>query len=651
MNPQPTTQPDRSPQQLPRVLPLLVGLMIMFFAASEVLAQKNITGGFKGAANYSRYYPAPNFKQLEMQLTGESPAPVPGTTNQIGITYPRFAYFRTNGEPLIFIEAPECIFSETDAKARTLHSANELLMRAGDRESSIQGRGFLWQQKGRTLIISNDVRALIKWTNNAPPMEITSRWFEFDAENNRGIFHDDVHGENTNMVFTCASLAISADKTNRNSFNLIEADGGLEVTGKIPGQYGRAQRGIYRHADQRIDLAGDAAWSFNGSAGSADRMTVWMSNTNIDASGNVKLRLPRSTLGAAGGLLNLTNAPGKAEGTNLVTILADRFTRRGPQLIAEGAVQVSDGTNQLTCDRLEGRQETPQTPDQTAVAIGNVFVGREGGGIYSERADYSKTHGQVLFTGTKPPRFVQGQTTGTAGRVIAKTTTREVLAEDGVTATLTFASNSDALLNVLPDTKTNRVAQTGRTNQTVQVTAQNFSLRDRSAVFSGKVAAHQLPTDGSEPRMHCEELEFRLAADKQRAESLQARGNVVCERGIVGMTNGPAASLYSRMDSETLTANISPSTGELVDLTAGGNVHLQREDLTARGEKAIYTRADQLLKLLGKAVIDSPDAIYTSSQSIVWSIATEQVIGSYDSIRFKPAALKRAEDSEKLSPP
>lgn len=622
----------------------------LLLATLPVSGQNNLPIAAKGA-NFSRYHPAPYFKQLEMQLTGAAAAPVPGTTNQIGITNPRFAYFRTNGEPLIFIEAPECIFSESDAKARTLHSANELLMRAGDRESSIQGRGFLWQQKGRTLIISNEVRALIKWTNNAPPLEITSRWFEFDAENNRGIFHDDVHGENTNLVFTCASLAISADKANHNSFNLIEADGGLEVTGKIPGQFGRAQRGVYRHADQRIDLSGDATWSFNGSAGSADQMTVWMSNTNIDASGKVKLRLPRSTLGAAGGLLNLTNAPGKAEGTNLVTILADRFTRRGPQLIAEGAVQVSDGTNQLTCDRLEGRQETPQAPDQTAVAIGNVFVGRDGGGIYSERADYSKTHGQVLFTGTKPPRFVQGQTTGTAGRVIAKTATREVVAEDGVTATLTFASDNDTLLNVLPDTKPDRGAATGRTNQTVQVTAQKFTLRDRSAVFSGKVVARQIPANGSEPRLQSEELEIRLAADKQHAESLQARGHVVCERGLAGVTNGPATAIYSRMDSETLTANVSPRTGELVNLVAGGSVHLQRVDLTARGEQAVYTRADQLLKLLGKSVIESPDAIYTSSQSIVWSIATEQVIGSYDSIRFKPAALKRVEESEKLPPP
>jgi len=626
----------------------LAGLAVFLLATVNVLAQKSLPGNVTGA-NITRYHPAPNFRQMEFKLTGDEAKPVAGTTNQINISNPKFAYFRTNGEPQIFIEAPECIFAEPDPKTRTLHSARELAMRAGDGQSSIRGRGFLWQQQGRTLIISNDVRALIKWTNNEPPLEITSRWFVFDAENNRGVFHDDVRGESTNLVFTCATLAISADKTNRNSFNLIEADGGLEVIGKIPGQYGRAQRGTYHHSDERIDLTGDAAWSFNGNSGSAERMTVWMSNTNIDASGHVKLSLPSDTLGAASGLLGVTNTPTRSANTNVVTITADRFTRRGPQLLAENKVRISDGTNLLTCDRLEVKQTTPQSLDQTAHATGHVFVGREGGGIYSDRADYSKATGEVLFTGDTPPRFVQGQTSGTAGRVIARPATSEVLADNGVTVALTFASDSDTFLNVLPGTKTNRVEKAGRTNQTVQVTSRTFALRDRLALFAGNVEAHQLPANGSEPRLRCAELEVRLSADKRHAESLQARRDVICERGTIGLTNGPAE--YTRMDSATLTANLNAASGELIDLVAGGGVKLQRADLTARGEKAVYTNADQLLKLLGQSVIENPEAIYTSSQGLTWHIATEQVVGSYDSIRFKPAALKRAEDLEKLSPP
>jgi lipopolysaccharide export system protein LptA len=638
----------------------LVGALLLV-GVGGVFAQANLPGVVTGY-NATRYYPAPNFKQMEMKLTGAEAMQLPGATRQFRITKPVFVSFEPNGATQVTIETPECIFDETDSKARRVSSTETLAMRTGDGRFSIVGKGFLWRQEEKILIISNDVRAVIQWTNNAPPLEITSRWFEFDAERQRGVFHDDVHGEDTNQVFTCERLTVSGtvDKTKRltvgpgvagrGSFEMIEADGELVITGKSRPGHAKAQRGSFLQTEQRVDLVGDAEWSFNGYAGSADRMTVWMVNTNIDAVGKVKLSLPRASLGAAGGLFTTTNAPAKvtAADTNVVTLFADRFTRRGPQLLAEGAVRVNDGTNQLTCDRLEGQQATPQAPDETAIATGNVFVGREGGGIYSERAVYSKAADQVLFTGTARPRFVQGQASGTAGRIIARPTTREVRAENDVAVTLTFAADSETLLNVLPETKTNRVEKTSGTNQTVQVTARTFALRDRHAVFAGNVEARQLPADGSEPRMRCGELDIQLAVAGRRAESLQARQDVVCERGVIGVTNGPAEMIYTRMDCATLTANVSPVNGELVDLVAGGGVQLQRVALTARGEQAVYTRADQLLKLLGQSVIDSPEAVYKSRRGLSWHIATEQVVGSYDSVSFKPAALKRAEDSQKL---
>ncbi len=621
-------------------------------------AQENLPGVVTGY-NATQYYPAPNFRQMEMKLTGAEARQVPGTTKQFRITKPTFISFLPTGETQVTIETPECTYDETDAKARRVSSAEALAMRTGDGRFSIVGKGFLWRQADKTLIISNDVRALIQWTNNAPPLEITSRWFEFDAERRRGVFHEDVHGENPDMVFTAAQLTVSGslDKTNRpalglsganrGSFELIEAEGGLEIIWKTPGRHAKAQRGIYRHAEGRMDLIGSTEWQFDGRAGRADRMTAWTNKENVEASGKVALSLPLNALGAASGLLSTTNAPAKAAGTNLVTLYADRFTKRGDRLWAEGAVRVDDGTNQLTCDRLDGKQATPKSPDEFATATGNVFVGRAGGGIHSDRADYTKADNQVLFTGN--PRFVQDQVNGTAGRVIARTLTGEVLAEDDVVVTFPLASGSSTFLDFLPTTPTNRVTQTEQTNQQVRVTARTFRLKEQVALFAGNVQAHQLPADGSEPRLRCGELEVRLAADRRHAESLQARHTVICERGTIGVTNGPAE--YTRMDSETLTARANPATGELVDLTAGGGVCVQQADGEVRGEKAVYTRADQVLKLIGQSVIDRPEAIYTSRQGLAWHIATKRVIGNYDSIRFKEEVLKRADELQKLSPP
>ena len=147
--------------------------------------------------------------------------------------------------------------------------------------------------------------------------------------------------------------------------------------------------------------------------------------------------------------------------------------------------------------------------------------------------------------------------------------------------------------------------------------------------------------------MHCAELEVRLGEDK-KPESLQARQKVVCERGIVGVTNGPSEKIYTRMECETLTANTHPTTHELFDLIAGGGVRVQQADGEARGERAVYTHSDQLLKLLGQSVIDRPEVIYTSSKGLDYNLTTKNVGGNYESIRFKSDSLKNLEESQKL---
>lgn len=638
----------------PRAAGAGLGVLLLLAGLVSGFAQTSRDGatGF----NATRYHPAPDFRQMEMKLTGSEAVQLPGNGKQYRVTKPHFTSYRKTGETEVIVETPECLFDETNPKARTLSSDQPLSMRSGTDDFSIVGRGFLWRQNENTLIISNDVRALVRYTNNAPPLEITSRWFEFDIEQRRGIFHDNVHGEDTNQVFTCELLTISAttNKTQRSTPNLtgarsggldyIEADGSLEITGKSSPGHAQAQRGSFRQADQRVDLVGDAVWDFNGYSGSADQFTVWMVNTNIDASGKVKLSMPSGALGAAGGLLSATNAPTKTPGTNIVTLFADRFTKRGDHLLAEGDVRITDGTNQLTCARLDAKQSTPKSPDDFAAATGGVFVGRDNGGIHSDRADYSQAKEEILFTGN--PRFIQDQIQGTADRVVVHTPTREVRAENNVAVTFPLKTDSGTLLNVLPNEKTNQVAPPKRTDQKVSVTAQNFRFQERRGLFTGNVVARELPADGSESRMRADEIEVLLAADQKHAESLQARKNVVCERGTVGVTNGPTE--YSRMECTTLTAYTDPATSELVRLVADGGVDLRQTTRWAKGAKAVFTHTDQILRLQGNPRIEVPEGVYTSTSELIWDNANQVVRGSNFKIVPSQEFQDKAKDSEKL---
>ncbi len=631
---------------------MVLGLVCLlgWFGGKKSLAQNDAPGLKTSGSTLSRYYPAPNFRQMEFRIVAEEIAQSPDNNKQFRATNPEFTSFRNNGEVIATITTPQCVFDESDANARTLTSAERLDLRTGDGRLRLSGRGFLWRQNSKTLLISNDVRAIIYWTNDAPPLEITSRWFEFDAERRRGVFHDNVRGENPDLTFTCATLAISgsAGKTFTNSIELIEADGGLEIIGKIAGRYAKANRGTYRQAEQRVELIGNAEWKFDGRTGRADRMIAWTNAENIEATGNVALSLPRAALGSAGGLLADTEPSASGTKTSVVTLEAAEFRKRGDQLLATGSVQLSNGMNRLMCDRLEGKQATRQSPEEFATAIGNVIVERGDGAIRADRADYSKKEQQVLFTGN--PRFVQGEINGTAGRLLVHTLSRDVLAENGVAVKFPLPAGRGTLLDFLPGESTQRAPSPRQAKQEVGITANSFLLQNRVALFAGNVAAHQLPADGSEPRLSCRELEIRLAADGRRTESLQARDNVVCERGFTGLTNGPADLVYTRLDCETLTANTDPGSGELENLIAdGGAVRFQRAELTAHGERAIYTEADRLLKLLGPAVIENAQAVYTG-RDLTYNVITEKIAGNYDSIRSKPAVLPEADKLLNIPP-
>lgn len=620
----------------------VVLLWLMPAASFSQTPSPAVIRGFNG----SKYYPAPHFAQMEMKLTSKEAVELPG--KQYQVMQPHLTTFTKQGVKQVEIESTYCLYNEP---ARLLNSQQHVMVKTGDGRSRIEGDGFSFQQKENLLIISNNVHAVIENpANRTSPLVITSRWFEYNDTMERGVFHGNVRGEDADQVFTCGVLTVTArtnatrgtrslsSGSNTNLFDLIEAEGGLKVDGKSKTGHASARRGSFRQAEQRVDLVGDAGWSFNGYSGNAERMTVWLSNTNIDATGEVRLQMPQSALGAAGGLLSATNTSSKFIDTNIVTLFADRFIKRGDQLLAEGKVRINYETNQLTCDKLEGKQPAQDSPEGFSTATGNVTLENSGATIKSDRADYTKLDNKVVFTGN--PRFVKGEIQGKATRVTMWTLTKEVLAENDVEVAFPFSAGSGSLLGIFPGANTNS------TSERAQIVAQNFRLRDRLGKFSGGVEVRELPHTGGESRLLTSELEVRLATDKRHAESLQARRDVVYEKGIVGVTNGP--NTHVKMTSQTLTATAGNATNKLAEVYAGGGVCLTRADRIATGDRAIFTNGDKMLKLFGNPQIKASGATFSSERELIWDVARETAVGSGYKITVSPETLKNAEDSLKL---
>lgn len=623
---------------------LVRGAMVLLAATflSGLPAPAQLTPGMR-VSNFSASdpFPAPNYKQMRYLVSGAEGRPL--ADNKVLLTRVKLETFRVNGDKEMIVEAPECIF---DDKARTAGSSGKLILQSGDGKLRVDGDGFGCQLANKTLIISNNIRAVIQRPNtnaNAAPLVITSRWLEFDAENRLAVFHDDVRGDDPDFAFTCGSLAVSAT-TNQAGFDLIEARESLVVTGKAGVRRASADRGIYRQAAESIELMGNATWDLDGKSGRANRVLGLRKDASIQAEGDVTMKLPRADLGAAGGLLSASNSP--TADNALLDVTAGRFLVRSNVVMGSGGVRIVDATNRITfaCDALEAHQAADGSGDDTAVATGRVTVERDGANIVADRADYSKRAGTVVFTGN--PHWQQAQMEGGARRVTFKTATTEIEAEEDVAVKIKIPGKAGSSpLAFFPQGPTNETAQV------IKLTARRLSVSERQAVFSGKVAAHQAPRTGSEPRLHSDKLKVAFAPGGGRLEAISAADNVVFEQGTVGVTNGPA--IYRRMTCQSLTATADPASGEPTELVAAGGVQIQQPGSEARGTRAVYNRTADVVKLIGDPpTVETPQMIYTGGREVEWDNRNHKVIGTGYRIvpkqEFKPEFLKQTLESSKL---
>ena len=615
-----------------------VWLAALLVLVAPAPAQTDAAGNKGSNFKISDYYPAPNQTQKKYQLTGSQGSFQPGekgllTGGTMLLTTVKLQIFRTNGEPEMVVETPQCTY---EVDNRQVHSAGQLTMQSGDGKLRIAGTGFACQMSDKSLIISNDVQATVQpvGTNlSGGPLVVASRWFEFAEGNRRAVFHDQVRGEDAELQFACGQLSISGS-TNQSAFDLVEADGALEITGKAGGpQAGRhatAQRGLYRRAEDQVELIGNAVWQLDTQSGKADQATARKGDGSFEAVGHVALQMPRGALGAAGGLLSASNAPTAATDLAPVKLFADQFRYQSNLVVATGAVRVAEGTNQLTCDRLEASALATNAPDQKAVATGHVIVSRGGGEMHADRAEFSKADGMIVFTGH--PGWRQAPVEGRAERVTVKTATEEVNADSQVAVKIQTGKQGGSLLKFFPEAETNHA------EQVVEITARTLRVKAGQAVFAGDVQLHQLPRTGSEARMQSEVLEVHFAKPGSGIESIMAVGNIKYEMGLAGVVDGPAK--YRELTCRTLTARSDPGSGELSELVAEGRVRMEQPGSEARGDKMIYNRVTDILRLIGQPSLETARVTFTSGQELIWDNTRQTAISSDYKITPKPGVLK-----------
>ena len=581
--------------------------------------------------------------RLKFRISGAKGVPEGGG---VRITQLLLETFRLTGEREMVITAPDCVY---DPSKREASSPGQLHLQTGDGRYSVEGHGFLIQlDRESTLTISNQVRSVIHRVTNAPPGEakpplvITSKRFEFDMATYRGVYREQVHGDDPEMEFSCDVLTATAS-TNNQSFEVLTAETDVSLLNKKNGLRANSDRAVYTRADERMVLSGNAAWKQDRQEGRADRATIDRREQSLEATGNVAMKVPRETLSAGGFFLASTTAASviPVDDSPLVDLLAQEFEyfpARSNLTVAEGAVRIVDSTNQLTCDKLSVQETAPA--QQTAIAEGHVVVahGNQGQGIHSERAIYTKADDTIVFTGE--PEWKMEQSDGRAERLTIHNSTREVHAEGNVATRVAVGAQQGALLNFFPD-----AGDTNQPPRVIEVSAKELRAKDRRVSFVGDAHAHQSPLTGSEPRMRADTFEVGFRANTNTVESIRAMENVIYEQGKPGITNGPDR--HARMTARRLTARTDPATGALSSLLAEDNVQIEQPGVVGNGERAAYNAATDVLELTGNPTLKTPELSFSKAQKLSWHRAKNRYYATGPYTMIVPEAAKRVSESSK----
>lgn len=115
------------------------------------------------ATNFSSvtYFEPPHEQQVKIRLSGAEALPLPDA--RFDLKRMKVENFNADGKLEAEVLAPQCVYAVLDHVA---NSPGHLELRSGDGKFYVEGDGFLWQEKDRSLIISNHVHTVIKVGNS-----------------------------------------------------------------------------------------------------------------------------------------------------------------------------------------------------------------------------------------------------------------------------------------------------------------------------------------------------------------------------------------------------------------------------------------------------------------------------------------------------
>ena len=597
-------------------------------AAGSVLASAPAAGPSAKPAAAVRgrfrvpFYDSRNPQRLLSELAGEGAKLEPN--GRIRLQSARVFTFDAQGRTNLIVYATNCVF---DPARRAAESAEPLRVESGDGRLTLEGRGFLWRQTNNALVISNEVRTLLRRPPPEGPLRIQSRRFEARLDRNEVEYSGEVLAWDKRRTVRCGRLR--AARNERGDFERIAAEEAVRVQDAEVGGEVRAERALYLAGEtRRIEFAGGAHWADGAREAAADRFLILPEKRELLATGAARIRFPAapdslqpgplpgapsqetasSAVEAAAewirALLPLTNGPVRAfQARTNVTI---RLPRRGIRAVARAADYTPEqGLSLRGAPEWQGpgwrlRAETfhldPQ--GQSFVAEGPVFL-RVDGSVW---ALPPKEEGKPAVGKKKsPPQWLETRSRRLSYAANVMRFEGPARARYLIAGRVRTVLEADSLF-VRYEGRLRSLRAEG--NVRIQDEAGASANAGSRELTCGRAEAFFDKTGG---------LERIVARDRVRArqEEPQSGGGWVTTWFL----------------GERLEARFAPKTRALKEAIGSGGTQVMRGEILALAERVAYDAAAGRFVLDGEPWVWFPDGRLAGARRLIWERDTGRVQG------------------------
>ena len=545
----------------------------------------------------------------------------------------RLQFFDDAGKTNFDVTARQCVYN---TGTKRVWSGEKLLAGSPDGQFSLEGSGFEYQIGTGSLVVSNEVHAILRKELLEPPSRpapargvvpaqtnataATAQLLHIFSDRMRyqtnfAVFEDHVHVEDPQGRVTCGALTVlfSASSPPGEGRRVEKILAEQRVVIDSDEVHATGDQATYGLTTDVVELTGHPTWRLRQYEGRAEELVVNRKTREFHATRGVEMTLPPGSIGQKGFLLPESPANAAPTKGRPVEVRGDDFEFKPDAAdtnlnlaVFNGNVRANSGDGNLSCELMTIQSSAPSNRTESVVAERRVVIEQGDGNVKGERAVYTAISDTVEVTGQ--PEWKMGPRVGSAevlafdltnGVYRATGNVRMRLPPDSFGRTPWLLPKSGANTNA---PATAGVTVTAKPSRPIEISSEDFEFQSATTGAGTETVIYRGAVRVSDPdrmKLSCELLTAKMLSGSNQVEG------AVAEREVEIEVHEPRGERRARGDKAVYTAG----NGE-VALTGRDGVEMVFVDPKIQGRgtgaQAVYAADQDVLELTGNPVLTAP---------------------------------------------